>query len=219
LPSIIIFRNPVKLYFSPGACSLAPRIALIASGLPFDSERVNLRTKLTEAGEDFRAINPKGYVPALSLEDGHLLTESQVILQYVADQAPAGALAPAPGTFERYESMEWLAWTSAELHKRFSPIFAPGASSEAKETAWAALAAPLTYVAGKIGDDGYLIGNSFTVGRVHQLLTGSLAGTAGLSCAHQDAACGAGSVAPGRVAIAWGPTPRRGCATLPCCAV
>ena len=153
----------MKLYFSPGACSLAPRIALIASGLPFDSERVNLRTKLTEAGEDFRAINPKGYVPALALEDGHLLTESQVILQYVADQAPAGVLAPALGTFERYESMEWLAWTSTELHKRFSPIFAPGASSEAKESAWAALAAPLTYVAGQIGDDGYLIGNSFTV--------------------------------------------------------
>jgi len=153
----------VKLYFSPGACSLAPRIALIASGLPFDSERVNLRTKLTADGEDFRTINPKGYVPALALDDGHLLTESQVILQYVADQAPASALAPVTGSFERYELMESLAWTSTELHKRFSPIFAPGASSEAKETAWAALAAPLTYVAGQIGDGGYLINDRFTV--------------------------------------------------------
>lgn len=153
----------MKLYFSPGACSLAPRIALIAAGLPFDSERVNLRTKLTAGGEDFRAINPKGYVPALALEDGHLLTENQVILQYVADQAPASALAPAAGTFEHYESMEWLAWTSAELHKRFSPIFTPGASGEAKEAAWADLAAPLTYVAGQIGDDGYLMGDDFTV--------------------------------------------------------
>lgn len=153
----------MKLYFSPGACSLAPRIALIAAGLPFDSERVNLRTKLTAGGEDFRAINPKGYVPALALEDGHLLTENQVILQYVADQAPASALAPAAGTFEHYESMEWLAWTSAELHKRFSPIFTPGASGETKEAAWADLAAPLTYVAGQIGDDGYLMGDDFTV--------------------------------------------------------
>lgn len=153
----------MKLYFSPGACSLAPRIALIASGLPFDSERVNLRTKLTADGEDFRTINPKGYVPALALDDGHLLTESQVILQYVADQAPASALAPVTGSFERYELMESLAWTSTELHKRFSPIFAPGASSEAKETAWAALAAPLTYVAGQIGDSGYLINDRFTV--------------------------------------------------------
>ena len=153
----------MKLYFSPGACSLAPRIALIASGLPFDSERVNLRTKLTADGEDFRTINPKGYVPALALDDGHLLTESQVILQYVADQAPASALAPVTGSFERYELMESLAWTSTELHKRFSPIFAPGAASEAKETAWAALAAPLTYVAGQIGDGGYLINDRFTV--------------------------------------------------------
>lgn len=153
----------MKLYFSPGACSLAPRIALIASGLPFDSERVNLRTKLTAGGEDFRAINPKGYVPALALEGDRLLTESQVILLYVADQAPASALVPASGTFERYESMEWLAWTSTELHKRFSPIFVPGASSEAKEAAWAALAAPLTYLAGQIGEDGYLVGDGFTV--------------------------------------------------------
>ncbi|MBD8657152.1 glutathione transferase GstA [Oxalobacteraceae sp. CFBP 13730] len=153
----------MKLYFSPGACSLAPRIALIASGLPFDSERVNLRTKLTAGGEDFRAINPKGYVPALALEGGQLLTESQVILLYVADQASASTLAPAHGTFERYESMEWLAWTSTELHKRFSPIFAPGASSEAKEAAWAALAATLTYLADQIGDDGYLVGGDFTV--------------------------------------------------------
>ncbi len=153
----------MKLYFSPGACSLAPRIALIAAGLPFESEHVSLRTKVTAGGDDFRTINPKGYVPALALDGGRVLTESQVILQYVADQAPDSALAPASGTFERYALMEWLAWTSTELHKRFSPIFAPGASKEAKDTAWAALAAPLTYVAGQIGDDGYLTGERFTV--------------------------------------------------------
>ena len=153
----------MKLYFSPGACSLAPRIALIVAGLPFESEHVSLRTKLTAGGDDFRTINPKGYVPALALDDGSVLTESQVILQYVADQTPDSALAPANGTVERYALMEWLAWTSTELHKRFSPIFAPGASKEAKDTAWAGLAAPLTYVARQIGDDGYLTGERFTV--------------------------------------------------------
>ncbi|MEM8512765.1 glutathione S-transferase [Massilia sp. MP_M2] len=153
----------MKLYFSPGAGSLAPRIALIAAGLPFESELVNLRTKVTASGDDFRAINAKGYVPALALDDGRLVTETQVILQYVADQAPDSALAPAHGTFERYGLMEWLSWTSTELHKRFSPIFAPGASKEAKEAAWANLAAPLTYVADQIGADGYLIGDRFTV--------------------------------------------------------
>jgi len=153
----------MKLYFSPGACSLAPHIALLATGLPFVSERVSLRTKQTGSGEDFRALSPKGYVPALELDDGRLLTENQVILQYVADQAPASGLAPAFGSFERYQLMEWLGWLSTELHKRFSPLFTPGASEEGRQAAWAALAAPLTYVANRIDGDGYLTGPQFTV--------------------------------------------------------
>ena len=153
----------MKLYFAPATCSLSPHIVLQELKLPYDLVRVDNRTKRTSELSDFLSINPKGYVPALALESDRLLTESQVILLYVADQAPASALMPASGTFERYESMEWLAWTSTELHKRFSPIFVPGASSEAKEAAWAALAAPLTYLAGQIGDDGYLVGDDFTV--------------------------------------------------------
>ena len=153
----------MKLYLSPGACSLAPHIALVASGLPFTTERVSLRTKQTAGGEDFRSINAKGYVPALLLDDGRLLTENQVILQYVADQAPASGLAPALGTFERYQMMEQLAWTSTELHKRFSPLFNPAAAPEAKDASWSALAAPLTYAAGKIGDTGYLFGAALSV--------------------------------------------------------
>lgn len=153
----------MKLYFSPGACSLAPHIALLVTGLPFVAERVSMRTKLTASGEDFRALNPKGYVPALELDDGRLLTENQVILQYVADQAPASGLAPAFGSFERYQLMEWLAWLSAELHKRFTPLFTPGTSEEGRQAAWAALAAPLTYVASRIDGDAYLSGPQFTV--------------------------------------------------------
>lgn len=153
----------MKLYFSPGACSLAPHIALLATGLPFTTERVSMRTKQTAGGEDFRALNPKGYVPALALEDGRVLTENQVILQYLADQAPASGLAPAYGSFERYELMEWLAWLSSELHKRFSPLFTPGTTEQGRESAWAALAAPLTFVADRLGNQGYLTGSQFTV--------------------------------------------------------
>lgn len=153
----------MKLYFSPGACSLAPHIALLATGLPFTTERVSMRTKQTAGGEDFRALSPKGYVPALALEDGRVLTENQVILQYLADQAPASGLAPAYGSFERYELMEWLAWLSSELHKRFSPLFTPGTTEQGREAAWAALAAPLTFVADSLGDQGYLTGSQFTV--------------------------------------------------------
>ena len=153
----------MKLYFSPGACSLAPHIALLATGLPFATERVSMRTKQTAGGEDFRALNPKGYVPALTLEDGRVLTENQVILQYVADQAPASGLAPAYGSVERYQLMEWLAWLSSELHKRFSPLFTPGTTEQGREAAWAALAAPLTFVADRLGDEGYLTGSQFTV--------------------------------------------------------
>jgi len=153
----------MKLYLSPGACSLAPHIALLATGLPFVVERVSLRTRQTESGEDFRAINPKGQVPALVLDDGAVLTENQVILQYIADQAPGSGLAPAYGSAERYRLMEWLAWLSSELHKRFSPLFAPGASKAAREATWTALAGPLSYVAARVDADDYLLGPQFTV--------------------------------------------------------
>lgn len=153
----------MKLYISPGACSLAPHIVLLATGLPFVTERVSLRTRQTASGEDYSAINPKGQVPALELEDGRLLTENQVILQYVADLAPASGLAPAFGSFERYQVMEWLSWISTELHKRFSPLFTPGTSEQGREAAWAALAAPMNYVSGKIDGDTYLTGAQFTV--------------------------------------------------------
>ena len=153
----------MKLYVSPGACSLAPHIALIAAGLPFTVERVSIRTKSIAGGGDFRDINDKGSVPALQLDDGRVLTEAAVLLQYVADQAPSANLAPAHGTFERYQVMEWLNYIATEVHKRFTPLFTPGCSEEGRSAAWAALARPLGYLAGKLEGRTFLTGETFSI--------------------------------------------------------
>jgi glutathione S-transferase len=153
----------MKLYFSPGACSLAPHIALLVTGLPFLAERVSMRTKLTAGGQDYRQINSKGYVPALELDSGLVLTENAALLQYVADQAPESGLAPAAGSVARYQLMEWLSYLSSEVHKRFSPLFAPGATDAGKEAAWAALAGPLGFLASKVDGERNLMGAPFTV--------------------------------------------------------
>ncbi|NNG23037.1 glutathione transferase GstA [Telluria aromaticivorans] len=153
----------MKLYVSPGACSLAPHIALNAAGLPFTVERVSLKTKAIASGGDFRDINAKGSVPALQLDDGKVLTEAAVLLQYIADQAPAAQLAPALGSFERYQLMEWLNYLASELHKRFTPIFTPGCSEEGRAAAWAGLARPLNYIAGKLDGGEFLMGSQFTI--------------------------------------------------------
>lgn len=153
----------MKLYVSPGACSLAPHIALVAAGLPFSIERVSLKTKATAGGGDFRDINDKGSVPALQLDDGRVLTEAAVLLQYIADQAPGAQLAPAAGSFERYQVMEWLNYIATELHKRFTPIFTPGCSEEGRAAAWAALARPLDYLAGKLAGRDFLAGSQASI--------------------------------------------------------
>jgi glutathione S-transferase len=130
----------MKLYYSPGVCSLATHIALIEAGLQFSIERVDLKTKQTAGGADFRQINPKGYVPALALDGGVVLTEGPALLQYVADQARPGQLAPVTGTIERYQLIGWLNYIGTEVHKNFSPLFNPAASGEVKEGARGALA-------------------------------------------------------------------------------
>jgi len=137
----------MKLYFSPGACSLSPHIILIEAGLAFTSERVDLRGKLTASGEDFRAINPKGYVPALQLDNGTVLTEGPAIAQYLADLAPQAQLLPAVGDIERYKVLGWLSYISSELHKNFSPLFNPAATEDMKAHARTMLAARLGHVA------------------------------------------------------------------------
>ena len=113
----------MKLYFSPGACSLSPHIVLRELGVPFELVKVNLGEHKTENGDDYKAINPKGYVPALKTDDGKLLTEGVAINQYLADRKPETELAPANGTFARYELQEWLNFISTEIHKTYSPMF------------------------------------------------------------------------------------------------
>jgi len=146
----------MKLYFSPGACSLSPHIVLLEAGLDFSAERVDLRAKLTAAGADFRAINPKGYVPALSLDDGSVLTEGAAIVQFLADLAPASGLLPPVGDPARYKVISWLSYISSELHKNFSPLFNPAASDDMKAHARKMLAMRLEYVAAQLDNRDYL---------------------------------------------------------------
>jgi glutathione S-transferase len=120
------------LYYAPGACSLAPHIALREADLPFQMKKVSTKTKEMEDGGDYRTVNPLGYVPALALPDGTLMTEAPVILQYVADQAPDKALVPAQGTRERYTVQSLLNFVGTELHKSFSPLFNPNLGDDAK---------------------------------------------------------------------------------------
>ena len=115
----------MRLYFSPGACSLSPHIVLREAGLGFDLEQVDLKAKKTKSGEDFLRINPKGQVPVLRLDNGELLTEGPAIVQYIADREPEAGLIPAAGTMERYRVLEWLNFITSELHKGFAPLFRP----------------------------------------------------------------------------------------------
>jgi glutathione S-transferase len=153
----------MKLYFSPGACSLAAHITCCEADHRVDLEKVSLADKKTASGNDYRAINPKGYVPALQLDSGEVLTEVAAVLQYLADKAPAKQLAPAAGSMERYRLMEWLNFTGTELHKNFGPLFKQTASDDMKQAARDTLALRLEVVAKHMADKAYLVGNQFTV--------------------------------------------------------
>lgn len=152
----------MKLYILPGACSLASNIALREAGIPFELAKVDKRTKRVD-GVEFTTINPKGYVPALQLDDGQVLTENVVVLQYIADLNPAAKLAPPAGTLERYRLEEWLSFINSELHKSFSPLFSAEATEEVKVYARNYLAKRLAYLEGALGDNEYLMGTQFTV--------------------------------------------------------
>src|ERR1700680_1023024 len=138
----------MKLYYSRGACSLSPHIVLLEAGLPFTVERVDLKSKKTEHGSDYLAINAKGTVPAMQLDDGKVLTEGPAIVQYLADQKPESGLAPRAGSFERYQLMEILNYITSEVHKGFSPLFNPLSSAEMKEAAATALTKKFDWLAG-----------------------------------------------------------------------
>jgi glutathione S-transferase len=153
----------VKLYYLTGACSLASNIALREAGLSFELVKVDRRTKRTADGLDFNEVNPKGYVPALRLDDGAVLTENVTVLQYIADRNPAAKLAPPAGTMERYRLMEWLSFISSEIHKQFTPLFRQDAPEDTKEYSRKNLAARLAYLQRTIGAKTFVMGEQYTV--------------------------------------------------------
>ena len=153
----------MKLYYSPGACSLAPHIVLREAGFEFDLEKVSLAANKTASGEDFTQINPKGYVPVLKLDDGHMLTEGPAIDQYLADKKPTSGLAPANGTMERYHLIEWLNFISTELHKQFGPLFKPSTPQETRQTQVNLLGKRFDYVVDQLKNKQYLTGDVFTI--------------------------------------------------------
>ncbi|MCV2363020.1 glutathione transferase GstA [Paucibacter sp. DJ1R-11] len=153
----------MKLYYSPGACSLSPHIALREAGLSFDLMLASTKTKKLQDGSDFYAINSKGSVPVLELDNGERLTEGPAIVQYIADLAPASHLAPAAGSMARYRLQEWLNYITSELHKGFSPLFNPATPEDYKPLARAALMARFTWVNAQLEGKQYLMGDQFTV--------------------------------------------------------
>ena len=155
----------MKLYFSPAACSLSPHIVLREGGFDAELEQVDLKTKKTKSGADFTAVNPKGQVPTLVLDDGQIFTEGPAIVQYLADKKPEAKLAPANGTTERYRLQEWLNFITSELHKGFSPLFNPKVPDEYKTMAKEAIANRFAYLDKHLGKDGFelLTGAQFTV--------------------------------------------------------
>lgn len=153
----------MKLYYSPGACSLSPHIVLHEAGLPFEKVKADTKTKVMDGGGDYRTVNPLGYVPALALDDGTLITEGPAIVQYVADKVPDKKLAPPAGTLERTKLQSWLNFVSTELHKGFSPLFNPTMPEEAKAIFRDRLATRFAHVDKHLAGNDYLMGKSFSV--------------------------------------------------------
>lgn len=152
----------MKLFYKPGACSLAPHIIANEAGLNVEFIKVDGTTKKTETGQDYLAINPNGYVPALVLADGELMTEASVLVQYLADQKPESGLMPKAGEMERYRVQQWLAFVSTELHKVFGPLFNPDAPVAAKDASRAHLSKRFAYVDQKLEGRSYLMGDAFS---------------------------------------------------------
>ena len=153
----------MKLYYSPGACSLSPHIALLEAGLPYDLVKVDVRAKKLENGDDYWKVNPKGQVPALGLDNGELMTEGPVIVQMIADQAAGKNLAPARDSAERYRLQEWLNFVTTELHKNFSPLFNPAIPDEVKTFFKDRIMGKFKYADEKLAGRDYLMGKQFTV--------------------------------------------------------
>jgi len=153
----------MQLYYSPGACSLATHITLREAGLPFELKRADVKSKKLEDGSDFLAINSKGAVPALRLDNGQVLTEGVAIMQYLADQKPEAGLAPRNGTLERYRLQEWLNYITSEVHKSFSPLWNPAAGAQVHEYTRANLEKKFDWLNTQLAGKQYLTGETFTI--------------------------------------------------------
>jgi glutathione S-transferase len=153
----------MKLYYAPGACSLSPHIVSREAGIPVELQKVSTKDKTMEGGGDYWQVNGKGYVPALKLEDGEILTEGPAIVQYLADRKPESGLAPKNGTLERYRLQEWLNFLTAEIHKSFSPLFRPTTPDEYKTISKENLAKRFDWLEKQLAGKDYLMGKTFTV--------------------------------------------------------
>lgn len=161
----------MKLYYTPGACSLSPHIIACEAGLALELIKVDLATKRTEFDEDFYQINPNGYVPTLLLDNGSKLGESAVIAQYLADLAPEKHLIPAAGEFARYQVQQWMNFIATEIHKNFSPLFNPATTDAVKEAAISTLNARFTTVAKQLTGQNYLVSEQFSVADAYLFVT------------------------------------------------
>jgi glutathione S-transferase len=173
----------MRLYYGPGLCSQAPHIALREAGLAFELVKVDLAAQRTEDDRDFHAISPAGYVPALEIEPGVVLTEGPAILQYIADHAPASGLAPAHGSFERYRLQSWLNFVTSELHKGYSPLFKPDTPAEYKQQALPLLAQRLAIVERALAATPFLTGKEFTIADAYLFVVSGWSGFVGLDLA------------------------------------
>jgi len=153
----------MKLYYAPGACSLSPHIVARELGIAVELKKVNTKDKTIEGGGDYWKINARGYVPALELDNGEVLTEGPAIVQYLADQKPDAGLAPKNGTLERYRLQEWLNFLTSEIHKSFSPLFKPNTPEEYKKIAKENLATRFDWLDKQLAGKDYLTGKQFTV--------------------------------------------------------
>ncbi len=157
----------MKLYYSPGACSLSPHIVLREAELKFELSKVDMRTRTIDGGENYLTITPKGYVPALELDSGELMTEGPAIVQYLADLNPGAKLVPKPLDPERYRAQEWLNYVASEIHKSFGPLVVPGASEENKERAQAHIHKRLGIVRDRLAQQDYLVKNRYSVADIY----------------------------------------------------
>ena len=167
----------MKLFYSTGACSLSPHIVAEEAGIELQLQKVDVKTKTISTTGDFFAVNPKGYVPALQLDDGEVLTEGPTIAQYLADLKPEKGLAPRAGTMDRYRLQEWLGYINSELHKSYSPLFRPDLPPEARAERLAYLNKRYALVEKQLADRSYLLGDHFTAADAYLFTVTNWAGT------------------------------------------